>query len=54
VELEAGHVRERAMTMKWFVVHTYSGQENRAKLNLVEKIRQSGMTDQFGEVLIPT
>jgi transcription termination/antitermination protein NusG len=42
------------MTMKWFVVHTYSGQENRAKLNLVEKIRQSGMTDQFGEVLIPT
>jgi len=39
---------------KWYVVHTYSGYENRAKKSLEERIRTEGLTDQFGEVLIPT
>jgi len=42
------------MAMKWFVVHTYSGQENRARLNLQETIRQSGLQELFGDILIPT
>src|SRR6266545_2349680 len=54
VDVDSGHIREHAMSKKWFVVHTYSGQENRARLNLLEKIRQSGMAEQFGDVLIPT
>ena len=40
--------------MKWYVVHTYSGHENRAKLSLLERIRTNKMEDSFGEVLIPT
>ena len=40
--------------MKWYVVHTYSGHENRARLSLVERIRANGLQDYFGEVLIPT
>lgn len=39
---------------KWYVVHTYSGYENRAKASLEERIRQDGMEELFGEVLIPT
>jgi transcriptional antiterminator NusG len=40
--------------LKWYVVHTYSGFENRAKKTLEEKIRQQGLTEMFGEVLVPT
>ncbi len=39
---------------KWYVVHTYSGYENRAKKSLEERIRQYHMDEKFGEVLIPT
>ncbi len=38
---------------KWFVVHTYSGFENKAKKSLEEKIRLEGLQDAFGEILIP-
>ncbi|RYF11673.1 MAG: transcription termination/antitermination factor NusG, partial [Deltaproteobacteria bacterium] len=40
--------------LKWYVVHTYSGFENRAKASLEERIRQAGLEGQFGELLIPT
>ncbi len=43
-----------AMAMKWYVVHTYSGHENKAKLSLMDRVRQAGMKDKFGDVLIPT
>ncbi len=39
---------------KWYVVHTYSGYENRAKKSLEERIKQSSFEELFGEVLIPT
>lgn len=40
---------------KWYVVHTYSGYENRAKKSLEERIKQQSELEQFfGEVLIPT
>ena len=38
---------------KWYVVHTYSGFENKAKKSLEEKIRLEGLAEQFGEILIP-
>jgi transcriptional antiterminator NusG len=41
-------------TKKWYVVHTYSGHENRAKLSLQERIRSHGMQEDFGDILIPT
>lgn len=40
--------------MKWYAVHTYSGHENRARLSLLDRIRNAGLQDKFGEVLIPT
>jgi len=42
------------MAMKWYGVHTYSGFENKVKLNLEERIRQLGAEESFGEVLIPS
>lgn len=42
------------MEKKWYVVHTYSGYENKVKLALEGKIRSLGKEDLFGEVLIPS
>tara|TARA_R110002096_G_C14660288_1_gene727692 strand:+ start:915 stop:1463 length:549 start_codon:yes stop_codon:yes gene_type:complete len=39
---------------KWYVVNTYSGHENRAKLGLEERIENGGLQAFFGEILIPT
>lgn len=39
---------------KWYVVHTYSGYEQKAKLALQERIKQQKMDTLFGEVLIPS
>ena len=45
---------ETAKPMKWYVVNTYSGHENRARLTLLERIKNGGLEDSFGEILIPT
>ncbi len=42
------------MSMKWYGVHTYSGYENKVKLNLEERIRSMGAEESFGQVLIPS
>ncbi len=40
--------------MKWYVVHTYSGYEAKAKKALEERIKKNGMQSLFGEILIPS
>ena len=42
------------MAMRWYVVHAYSGFENRVKQSLLERIQRSGMQDKFGEIMVPT
>ncbi|MEA2078745.1 MAG: transcription termination/antitermination protein NusG [Pseudomonadota bacterium] len=42
------------MAKRWYVVHAYSGFENRVKQSLIERIERSGLQDKFGEILIPT
>src|SRR5574341_913248 len=44
---------EKGMAKKWYVVHTYSGFENKAKKSLEDKIRLEGLSELFGEILIP-
>lgn len=39
--------------LKWYVVNTYSGFENRAKKSLEERIKQNSLDNEFGEILIP-
>ncbi|MCG8590933.1 MAG: transcription termination/antitermination protein NusG [Proteobacteria bacterium] len=38
---------------KWYIVHTYSGQEARAKQSLLERASALGFEDKFDEILIP-
>lgn len=38
----------------WFVVHTYSGMENRVKVNLETRITSLNMEDYIHEVIVPT
>ena len=48
-----GGGKDQSAVKKWYIVHTYSGQENRAKQSLLERAKASGQEDDFDEVLIP-
>jgi transcriptional antiterminator NusG len=37
----------------WYVIHTYSGYENKVKMNLESKIHSLGMEEQIFQVLVP-
>jgi len=38
---------------RWYVVHTYSGYENKVKANIEKTIENRGIKDQIREVLVP-
>ena len=42
------------MALKWYIVHVYSGFENKVKAALQERITASPHPEKFGEVLVPT
>lgn len=42
------------MTMRWYVVHTFSGFEKQVVRSLQEHIKNAGLQDKFGEILVPT
>ena len=42
------------MALKWYVVHVYSGFENKVKVALEERISSSPQSEKFGEVIVPT
>ena len=37
----------------WYVIHTYSGYENKVKANLEHKVQTLGMEDQIFNVMVP-
>ncbi len=38
---------------QWYVIHTYSGYENKVKANLEHRIESMGMEDKIFQVLVP-
>ncbi|MFH1076600.1 MAG: transcription termination/antitermination protein NusG [Pseudomonadota bacterium] len=43
------------MALKWYIVHTYSGFEDKVKTALEERIATSGSGgDLFGQIIVPT
>jgi transcriptional antiterminator NusG len=42
------------MAKKWYGVHTYSGFENKVRLSLLERVKNAGLQERFGEILIPS
>jgi transcriptional antiterminator NusG len=47
VETTAGSAKQ------WYVIHTYSGYENKVKANLEHRIESMGVEDQIFQVLVP-
>jgi transcriptional antiterminator NusG len=39
---------------RWYVVHAYSGFEHQVQRALVTRIARAGMTEKFGDILVPT
>jgi len=39
---------------KWYVVHTYSGHENKVKVNIEKMVENRGMQDLILEIAVPT
>ncbi|MBI4354725.1 MAG: transcription termination/antitermination factor NusG [Candidatus Omnitrophica bacterium] len=42
------------MPMHWYVIHTQTGQENKVKTTLEQKIQQGGTIGVVGQILVPT
>lgn len=51
---EGTDVAEEALPGDWYVVHTYSGYENKVRQNLDHRVETMDMTDQIFEVVVPT
>jgi transcription termination/antitermination protein NusG len=41
------------MTMRWYVVHAYSGFEKSVQKALLDRIARSELHDKFGQILVP-
>ena len=39
---------------KWYVVHTYSGFENKVRLSVQEQFRASRLEEKLGDIVVPT
>ncbi len=48
-----GIPEETEQTAKWYVVHTYSGYENKVKANIEKIVENRSMQDQIYEVCVP-
>ena len=44
---------DSAAQAKWYIVHTYSGYENKVLTTLKQKVENMGLQDQFLDVVIP-
>ena len=45
---------EQSLDQHWYIVHTYSGQEDRVKKNLDLRIQSLDMQDRIFQVVVPT
>lgn len=42
------------MTMRWYVVHAYSGFEKQVMRSLKDRVKRAAMEEKFGEIIVPT
>ena len=42
------------MEKQWYVIHAYSGYETKVREALIERIERLGMSDLFGEIMVPS
>ena len=41
-------------TKQWYIVHTYSGFEQKVEDSLKQRVQAYGMQDDIGDILVPT
>ena len=52
-ELDA-EATSASLNAEWFVIHSYSGMENKVKKNIEHRAESMGMTERILEVVVPT
>ncbi len=40
--------------MRWYAIHTFSGQENNIKKRIEQMIEREGVQEKFGQIIVPT
>ena len=45
--------QEKELTPRWYVVHTYSGYENKVKTDLEKTIKNRELEDYFFDIIVP-
>jgi len=45
---------QQALSPHWYVIHTYSGYENKVKKNLEQRVSTLDMADKIFEIVVPT
>jgi transcription termination/antitermination protein NusG len=51
---DLGDKEDADSSTQWFVIHSYSGMENKVKRNLEHRAESMGMTDRILQVVVPT
>jgi transcription termination/antitermination protein NusG len=52
---EAGEVTKNAsLEARWYIVHTYSGHENKVSKNLRQRVQSLGFEDRIFDIIVPT
>ncbi len=51
---DISEIEEQPQDMRWYIVHTYSGQEDLVEKNLNLRINSLDMEDRIKQVLVPT
>ena len=50
---KAEEMKDVSAEARWYVVHTYSGYENKVKANIEKTVENRGMQDQIFEISVP-
>ena len=53
IKEEKSELKEKAPKKRWYVVHTYSGHENKVKVNLEKRIEYMNMGEKIFRVEVP-
>lgn len=46
--------KDKEMEHNWYVIHTYSGFENKVKASIEQRAAARGLSDRISQILIPT
>ena len=45
---------EQNLKPRWFIVHTYSGHENKVAKTLMQRVQSMGYDDRIYDAIVPT